>query len=63
MLTKIIFVVAWIIIGAFIYSIYHKVFDITYFGLGSFGKELFIIAIISLLITEALGGAIGNLFK
>ena len=57
----VLFFVVWILISVCIWRLYHKIFDITYFGFNSIIKELITISVISFPITFIILGLIGGL--
>lgn len=48
--------VAAIIIALVLRGLYHKVFDVTYFGFGAFIRELFIFFVIGIIIASCFFG-------
>lgn len=55
----VLFYIVWFIIGLAIFNIFHKIFDVAYFGCVAFITELFTIALISFYITAIIFGFFG----
>lgn len=45
-----------LVIGIIIFNLYHKMFDISYFGFGAIFKEIFVIGFISVIIAMLIVG-------